>query len=174
MRLVVCVLCIAASARADDGDGLLTLHAEPHDGEPAAPLLTIDPTLATRFETLHADEDTATARIPLGKHLEAQLARTAWSNTDIAERGWQSSAGLTATFGQWHVGALASWNGVDGRLGNGRYLDYGVSIARTFNLSRWMTAWIALSVGMRQWTGVPPAGEANGATLTLSVGTTFR
>ena len=170
MRLAVCVLCVAASAHADDG---LSLHAEPHDAEPP-PQLTLDPMLESRFETLHADEDSAAARIPLGKHLSAQLETTAWSNSDIAERGWRSAAGITLDRGNWHLTALASWNGVDGRFGSGRYTDVGVSLARTFRMSRWMTAWIALSIGQRRWSDNPPVGERNGTVLMLSIGTTFR
>jgi hypothetical protein len=170
MRTVACVLCIAAAARADDG---LSLHAERRDAE-HVPELSLDPLLESRFETLHADEDTAAARIPLGAHLAAQLETTAWSNTDIAERGWRSAAGLTASRGNWHLTAGVAWNGVDGRFGSGRYTDYRLSLARTFRLSRWMTAWIALSLEHRQWAGTPPAGEQNGTALMLSVGTTFR
>jgi hypothetical protein len=170
MRLAVCVLCVAASARADDG---LSLHAGPHDAEPG-PQLTLDPLLESRFETLHADEDTAAARIPLGHHLAVQLENTAWSNRDITEHGWRSVAGITADHGNWHLSALASWNGVDGWFGGGRYTDYSVSLAHTFRLSRWMTAWIALSLASRQWSGTPPPGERNGATVMLTIGTTFR
>lgn len=172
MRLAVCVLCVAASAHADDG---LALHAAPHDREPdTGPLLTLDPVLTSRFETLHADEDTTTARIPLGHHLTAVLANTDWSNTDIVEKGWRSSAELRFDRGNWHLSALGAWNGVDGRFGGGRYTDLGVSLARTFRLSRWMTAWIALSLVQRRWLDVPPPGEGNGTTFMLSVGTTFR
>jgi hypothetical protein len=170
MRTAACVLCIAASAHADDG---LALHAVRRDAEPA-PQLELDPILSSRFETLHADEDTHAARIPLGPHLTAQLETTAWSNLDITEHGWSSVARLAADRGPWHASALVSWNGVDGWLGGGRYTDVGVALARTFHLSRWMTAWIALSISQRQWSGSPPPGERSGTTVMLSIGTTFR
>ena len=133
-----------------------------------------NPLLESRFETLHADEDTAAARIPLGHQLAVQLETTAWSNRDIAEHGWRSVAGITADRGDWHLSARASWNGVDGRFGGGRYTDYGVSLARTLRMSRWMTAWIALSIAHRQWSDTPPAGERNGTAVMLTIGTTFR
>jgi len=65
-------------------------------------------------------------------------------------------------------------NHLDTRYGRGTYYDLRISLFRTLRLSKWMTAWIALSVGHRQWADAPPAGEKSETQATLSIGTTFR
>jgi hypothetical protein len=167
MRWTAGLLLVPALAHADDG---IELHAR---GE-QPPILVLDPTLASRFESLHADEQRDHAVVPVGRGVDAILDNTSWVNDDVVERGWRAAAGLTRDFGVARLTATASWNGVDGWLGGGRYVDLTIALTRTFKLSRWMTAWISLSVGVRSWTGTPPPGERNGAAVMLGVGTTFR
>ncbi len=168
MRTAGPLLFLAATAHADDG---LAVHAESRD---QTPILVLDPTLASRFETVHATEDSAHAIIPIGHGVDAILDSSSWVNDAIVERGWRSAAGLTRDFGVARLTATASYGGLDGRLGDGRYVDLTLALAHTVRLSRWMTAWISLSVTVRQWQGSPPPGESNDATVMLGVGTTFR
>lgn len=167
MRWTAGLLLVPALAQADDG---IELHAR---GE-QPPILVLDPTLASRFETVHADEQSQHAIVPIGRGVDAILENTSWANTDVVARGWRTAAGLTRDFGVARLTAMASYNGVDGWLGGGRYVDLTVALTHTFKLSRWMTAWISLSLSVRSWTGTPPPGESNGAAAMLSVGTTFR
>lgn len=168
MRLAGCLLLVAAVAHADDG-----LEVRTHAAE-SAPILVLDPNLAERFETLHAVEDTAHAVVPVGHGVDAILDSDAWANDDVVEHGWRAAAGFTRDFGFARLTAGASYNAMNGRFGDGSYVDFTVALTRTFKLSRWMTAWISLSLGLRSWTSTPPLGQKNGGALMLSVGTTFR
>jgi len=167
MRWAACLMLVPALAQADDG---IEVHARAEQ----PPVLVLDPTLTSRFESLHADEANVHSVVPVGHGVDAILDNTTWANPDIVERGWRAAAGLTRDFGVARLTAMASYNGVDGWLGDGRYVDLTVALTRTFRLSRWMTAWISLSISVRSWTGTPPPGERNGAAAMLSVGTTFR
>jgi len=162
------LLAATAHARADDG---VAVHAEARE---PAPTLVLDPTLTSRFESVHAAEQTAHAILPVGHGVDAILDSAAWANDDISQHGWRAAAGLTRDFGVARLTATASYGGLDGRLGDGRYVDLTLALTHTFRLSRWMTAWISLSVSVRNWQGTPPPGESNGATVMLGVGTTFR
>jgi hypothetical protein len=162
------LLLLPALAHADDGLGIRVETRE------QAPILVLDPTLESRFETHGADEQHDHAVIPVGHGVDAILDQMSWADQDIMQNGWRSAAGLTRDFGFARLTAMGSYNGIDGRLGDGRYVDLTVALTKTFHLSHWMTAFISLSLSVRQWTGTPPPGERNGATGMLSVGTTFR
>ncbi len=167
MRRAASLLLLPALAHADDG---IEVHARANE----PPVLVLDPTLTSRFESLHADEDTAHVIVPVGRGVDAILENTTWVNDDITQRGWRAAAGLTRDFGVARLTASATYGGTDGFLGGGRYVDLTVALTHTFHLSRWMTAWISLSLTARTWQGTPPPGEQNGAAAMLSVGTTFR
>lgn len=167
MRWSAGLLLVPALAHGDDGIELRARTEQP-------PILVLDPTLTSRFESIHADEDEVHAVLPVGRGVDVILDNTTWSNPEIVERGWRTAAGLTRDFGVARLTAMASYNRVDGWLGGGRYVDLSIALSRTFKLSRWMTAWISLSISVRNWTGTPPPGERNGAAAMLSVGTTFR
>ncbi|CAN5922920.1 hypothetical protein BH11MYX3_BH11MYX3_13590 [soil metagenome] len=114
--------------------------------------------------------------IAIGRHTWVELEGTRWSNElDVRERGWTAGARLAHDFGPFFVGIGAELHSMDRRYSSGSYYDVGLTIGRSKKLSRWMTAWIALSIGRRMWLGdKPPVGEDNGEQVMLSVGTTFR
>lgn len=169
MRRAAWLVLVPAIAGADD---TVDLHA--HASEKDVPILVLDPALTSRFESVHADEQTAHAIVPVGRGVDAILENTTWTNDDLAQRGWRSAAGLTRDFGVARLTATAAYGGTDGWIGGGRYVDLTIALTRTFKLSRWMTGFISLSLGVRSWQGTPPPGESNGASAMLSVGTTFR
>lgn len=88
--------------------------------------------------------------------------------------GWQAATELSYDLGPFRIGANLAVGHVDGRFERGTYQIVGVAIFRTFELSRWMHAWISLGVGRQQWVGSPPPGEADATVIGLSIGTTFR
>lgn len=94
---------------------------------------------------------------------------------DVGARGWRARFELGADVGPFWLGVHVAAGRVDGRFEQGTYRDIGVSLLKRFRLSRWMLAWIGLTIGHRQWLGdAPPPGEQNGPSLMLTVGTTFR
>ena len=90
-------------------------------------------------------------------------------------RGWRAATQLTYDLGPFKLGASVAVNHVDSRFERGTYAFVGVSLYRTFRLSRWNIGWIALTLGRQQWFGaMPPNGEANATTASLNIGMTFR
>jgi hypothetical protein len=172
---------LVVAARAARADDELEAHARSKllwDG----PSLVLDPVLLPRLEGLGAAEERERTPLRLGPRTRLVLEGVHWANQDTAERqhvdvvarGWRAAARLSYDFGFLRLGASASVDHVDTRFGSGSYVDLGVSLSRTVRLSRWMTAWISLSLGRRRWQGSPPAGEADSTEAMLTVGTTFR
>lgn len=146
------------------------------------PKLHLDPILRTRLEGLGTVEERKTTTLQIGP-IEATLEgarfaiddRKAEPTIDLPVRGWRTSLRLSHDFGFVRLEASLSRNHVDMHHGRGTYRERGVSLSRTFRLSRWMRAVVGLDIGQRAWEGdQPPAGEANETTVMLRVGTTFR
>jgi hypothetical protein len=148
---------------------------------PDVPLLHLD-----AFSPLNAESsavaDHAMSRLDLGRGVRVTAEGT-WrssaltsplSELDGTVRGWSAASELSYAVGPFRLGARAGAGYVDHRFERGSYRFAGVSVSRTFRLSRWMLAWISLGIGFKQWSGAPPPGESNGAALELTVGTTFR
>ena len=70
--------------------------------------------------------------------------------------------------------AELSQNVMSSRYGSGSYRDISLMISKSHRFSRWVTGWIGLSIGNRQWDGEAPDGEANATTIMLTIGGTFR
>jgi hypothetical protein len=64
-------------------------------------------------------------------------------------------------------------SGDKGVVGRGRYRELGVSLRRTFRLSRTMHAWVSLSVGHRAWSKASTLDEPDTTEVMLSIGSTF-
>jgi hypothetical protein len=177
-------LVISGAARADDATSL-------HDGERPAllrkddePMLHIDPIAAPTFTGLGATNLVEERkRIDLGKHTWVELEGTQWKNDlDVPQRGWSAGVRIAHDFGPFWMSASASVNyvdsrfgrGVDPKRGRGTSRDVGVTIGKSKRFSRWVTAWIALTVGYRSWQGEAPIDEQDGGQAMLSVGGTFK
>lgn len=122
-----------------------------------------------------ADVDERTT-VTLGRHTWLELEGTRWSNElDVPERGWNAGVRVAHRIGPVLVSLGAELHNIDRRYSSGSYYDVGLTIGTSKKLSRWMTAWLALTIGRRTWLGdKPPDGEANGYQLMISVGTTFK
>ncbi|MDX2089631.1 MAG: hypothetical protein SFX73_17380 [Kofleriaceae bacterium] len=160
-----------SAARADDVVGVRERAWFRPDEEP---LLHVDPVWRPQ-RALDATTDTTRVAYFIAGTAVA-FERSAWTDTTsgIPGDGWGTTLRVSRQLGPLRIGGYASYQRLDTRLARGEYIDLGVSVGRTFTLSKWMTAWIALSLGTRRWQGSPPPGEQNETTLMLSVGTTFR
>lgn len=149
------------------------------------PLLHIDPVWRPN-RALDGAETVTRATYSIGDTLVA-LERSGWTDstgvvgegqgpsTGIVGDGWGATLRLSRKLGPLRVGGYASYQTLDTRLLRTSYVDLGLSAGRTFKVSQWMTAWIALSFGRRRWLGeIPLLSEKTENTLMLSVGTTFR
>jgi hypothetical protein len=168
----------SAPLRADDS---AWLHA------PEGPWLHLDPVLPSSLENLGVTHDHQTVTRTLGPDTRIILDGSWWSADpdlptqgfaarDVAGQGWRTSLRGSRRLGPVEIGASAALEFVDGRYGRGTFAEVGLSVGKTVKLSRWMTAWISLSLGRRRWLGEgpPPAGEADATQIMLSIGTTFR
>ncbi len=162
------------------------------------PLLHLDPVLPG-IASLGTREDThERTMMQLGDHTWAELEGVHWTNQDrdrrilndetTPERGWTASIRLSHDFGPFQATLLARLGEIDSqqallsqrlsgdtaRLGPAHYYDLSVTIGKSKKLSRWNTAWIALTLGYRGWIGKPPGDELSGGQAMLSIGTTFK
>jgi len=171
-----------AGADGDDDAAPPGIHVRGLDAPPTdEPLLHLNPNL---FDTA-ADGGVVAgegAKLDLGPH--ARLAAQAtWWQTGLSPgiladdiqlgphiNGWQAAAELSYDLGWFRLGVNASL----GRYGDLSHRMVGLFAYRTFKLSRWMNAWIALGLSWEQWDTPALAGPQRGTTVGLSIGTTFR
>ncbi len=182
MRVVVAVvLSLPTVVRADEATSVST--SDVGGEEPALlrrtdePLLHVDPIIQPlRIGPPEAIDVDDQKTIVLGKRTWVELQGIRYTNTSVTpERGWTASLRLAHDLGPFTVVAHATAGGVDSRYTRGSYYDVGLTIGKSKKLSRWMTAWIALSIGRREWLGEPPPGETKSSTgVFLSIGTTFK
>ena len=178
---VAVVLLLPTVVRADEATSVSTSD---DGGEESAllrktdePLLHLDPIAQPLRlglpETVDVSEQTT---IVLGKRTWVELQGMHTTSTSVTpERPWTASLRLAHDLGPFTVIAHATTGGVESRYERGSYYDVGVTIGTTKKLSRWMTGWIALSIGRREWFGEPPPGETKDSTgVFLSIGTTFK
>jgi len=153
--------------------------------DPGEPLLTLDVVPRPNIVGLGVTDDTHRTAISLGKRATITLTGTSWkgyadavprdgiSDNDIA-RGTSAGIGFHYDFGWLQLDADLSENVLSSRYGSGAYRDISLRISKSHRFSRWVTGWIGLSIGYRQWEGTPPPGEANSGNIMLSIGGTFR
>lgn len=175
MRGVLIVLVLVQTAHADEPT---ELHEEaPHEGltrDATGPLLHLEPLLRPNVESFVTDRESHTASFDLGPIARANIEASAWRGELFGATGWSGTIRVAHDFKWFQVGFEASINRVDSGTTHGSYRLLGLSIMRTKKLSRWMTAWISLTIGKRTWEGQPPRGETNDTAVMLSIGTTFR
>lgn len=153
--------------------------------DPAEPLLKLDVVPRPTIVGLGVTEDTHRTAIRIGPRATLTMSGTAWKGytdavprdgtpeIDVA-RGSRAAIGVSYDFGWLQLDAQISQNVLSSRYGSGSYRDFSLTISKSHRFSRWVTGWIALSIGHRQWDGEAPDGEADATHVMLSIGGTFR
>ena len=178
-RAAVVILAVARTAAADDGIRVHVEREEVHE-----PYLTLDPVLRSNFEGLTVHSERHETDVSIGD-THVILEGIAAANTDdpgrghviedVESRSWRAGVRFSRKVGPFDFEAWGAVENVQTRYGRGTYRDVGVALVKRFALSRWMKAWVSLSLNNRKWLDdKPPDGEANGTTFMLSLGTTFR
>lgn len=151
------------------------------------PLLHLDTALGVNAEGIGADVQEQISAIAIGR-LRAVAGGRWWQaglspalpgpagthELDVVAHGWRLAGELSYDLGVVRIGASYAASRVESRSESGSYTDVAVSASRTFQLSRGMLGWISLGAGVRRWTGRPPPGEANGTSVLLSVGGSWK
>jgi hypothetical protein len=189
-RLVfVAVVGMTGIARAQPIQVRAAAERDRSDGPPA-PWSLSDPLWRPGLEPHDAQRDASALPLKLGAHTWAVVEGSWWSaereaaayggSRDRLGHGWTTGLHIAHDFGVFRVDAGGTVGQVDGvddlghRNARGIYTDLGVTISRTFRLSRWSVAWISLGVGRRYWQGAAPTGESDGTQVMLKIGVTFR
>ena len=88
---------------------------------------------------------------------------------DLSTNGWRAAGELSIDLGWFRAGANASYSRTSYDL---VHKTRGLFIAKTFDLSRWMHAWIMLGLSDEEW----QLGHEveRGRSIGLTLGTTFR
>lgn len=172
VRAAALVIWLGVSrAHADDATEL-------HEGltrEPTGPLLQIESMLRSNPEGFDALVKHESVDFELGPRTRARALANAWTNPLFNGEGWGTTLRLVHDFKVIQFSVEAGYQRVDSTFAHGGYAFVGLSLTRTLRLSKWMTAWISLSVGKRRWLGQqPPPGEADDTAVMLNLGTTFR
>jgi len=178
LLVLVPALSPAPAGATVDDDEPPGVHVRVHDEHGDEPLLHLDPTL---FDSARAEGglvDGNAATLSLGPHARLSAEATWWQTglapsmfaDDLPIHGWRAAAELSYDLGPFRVGVNASL----GRNGDLSHRMVGLFAFRTFKLSRWMTAWIALGLAWEQWDTPALARPRQGATIGLTLGTTFR
>ncbi len=187
---------LAGAAHADDP---VEVHESTLLDKGTEPLLHLDPVALPGIAGLGTRDDThERTMMQLGEHTWVELEGVHWTNQDkdrrflndetTPERGWTASVRLSHDFGPFEASVLGRIGEVDSqqallaqrfsgdktRFTPGHYYEVGVTIGKSKKLSRWKTAWIALTLGYRGWIGEPPGDELSGGQAMLSIGTTFK
>ncbi len=166
---------IAPSVASADGT---TVHLRWLGEEPAEPWLHLD---ATTLDPAIAEGGIADGRsVELALGPRARLAAEGrwWQSglapsmfaSDLPVHGWRVGGEVSYDLGPFRVGVAASLT----RDGDVSHRMVGLFAYRTFHLSRWMRAWIALGITFDEWEGAGVSGPRQGTTLGLTLGTTFR
>lgn len=171
---LACAVIIAAPARADP-PASVTAHGEAGGAPAATPEddWLVRPVIEDLGDWDATGETHARIR---GADLTLHGARWIGNelSTDPAANGWRASVALSRDVGFARLGVYATADRVDSRFERGTMFSAGIALTRTLRLSRWMTAWLSLSVGVYRWTGTSPADERSGAAAMVTLGTTFR
>lgn len=193
--LVACLLA-AGVAHADEAT---SVHESSLLDKGTEPLLHLDPIALPSSGGLGHVEDThERTMMQLGDHTWAELEGIHWTNQErdrrftsdltTPERGWTASLRISHDFGPFEMSVLGRLGEVESQSSQlaqrmdgerkayrpGRYYEIGLTIGKAKKLSRWKTAWIALTLGHRAWIGKPPIGEEDSSQVMLSIGTTFK
>ncbi len=193
--LVACLLA-AGVAHADEPT---SVHESSLLEKGTEPLLHLEPLgLPSAGGHGHVEDLRERTMMQIGDHAWAELEGVHWTNqgpdrrftTDLTtpERGWTASLRLSHDFGPFEASVLGRVGEIDSqhaqlgaqladsrsRYTRARYYDIAFTIGTSKKLSRWKTAWFALTIGHRAWIGQPPGDEQDATQVMLSIGTTFK
>jgi hypothetical protein len=162
-----------ASAHADDA--LTVRMRRAAEQEPGEPMLHLDTTpLSADAEGGIVDrEGTAIDLGPVriaaeGTWWQSGHAPSAFAE-DLSANGWRAAGELSLDLGWFRVGANASYSRTSYE---GVHKTRGLFVAKTFDVSRWMRAWIMLGLSDEEWQLGPRVER--GRSIGISLGTTFR
>jgi hypothetical protein len=154
------LLLASATASADD----LRLRFDEQPREPLLHLDLFDPAIADGTVADHA-----AVAFALGSRVRFAADGSWWqAGSNTATHGWRAGGELSYDLGAFRLGLATSLT----RDGETSRRLLGLFAYRTFHLSRWMHAWIALGLTFEQTQDPRDAYQAT--TLGLSLGTTFR
>jgi len=184
MRLAVVALVAMSNVAMADGDGI-TVRVPERWEQDSGPQLHLDYVTRDATEGPASTHERKTTIYELGPLARVVAQGDWWSSMsgpdltgahdlEVTARGWRAGLELSHDFGWFRLGVNVAMGHVDSPLERGDYRMIGISLFRTFRLSRWMQAWISLTAGYQQWLGTPPPGQQSAGTIMLGFGTTFR
>jgi hypothetical protein len=192
VRVVLAHVVAAGVVHADDGapldvsmDDLAVRESSTLFHDPGEPQLKLDIIPRPAAIGLGVLEDTQRTALRLGKRAMITASGTSWkgyadavpfdgNESDIAN-GRRTAVGFHYDFGWLQLDAELARSSLSSRFGpSGTYRDVSLRLSKSHRFSRWVTGWIALSVGRRIWEGEPPEGEEDSTFIMLSIGGTFR
>ncbi|GEM_PF-5840408 len=188
--VIVHAVATTAIALADDPPSVSADDLSVRDSgslfhDPGEPMLKLDIVPRPMAVGLGVTEETHRTAIKLGARAMITMTGTSWKgyadavprdgvpDNDVT-RGSRAAIGFHYDFGWLQLDAELSQNVMSSRYGSGSYRDISLMISKSHRFSRWVTGWIGLSIGNRQWDGEAPDGEANATTIMLTIGGTFR
>lgn len=171
---VIAVMAIGAPAMAaiDDGRSVTARDdaAEPKQERP--PLLDFEQGLNVRLEGF----DSESTRIDLSPRTQLGVG-SAWRAVPDHEqrdndrvRWWKAGATLSYDLGWARVTFHGAYEHQENEFARGEYISLGTEITHERKLSKNVTGFISLTLGMRTWRGRPLPGEQNAMQGMLSVG----
>lgn len=196
------VTAVTSPARADDPDEGETPQVDKGGDREVSDVPELELVLWPQSRGLGGTEQRERWTIDLGGEARIDLTGLWWANDDDVKpgqvrldspaRGWTTGVQLSrdlgfarftvhgsvgqvdSEFGREQIRDAGSERG-DVAVGRGRYREVGVSLRKTFRLSRTMNAWISLGLGHRAWSQDRKLTlrEPDATELTLSIGTTF-
>lgn len=150
---------VRRAAEQDPGEPMLHLDATPLAAEAEGGIVVREGTVIDIGPVRIAGE---------GTWWESGLAPSRFGE-DLSTSAWRVAGELSVDLGWFRVGANASYSRTSYEL---VHKTKGLFIAKTFDVSRWMHAWIMLGLSDEEW----QLGHEvqRGRTIGVSIGTTFR
>lgn len=177
MRVWLCSVLVMAHtvAAADDA---ITVRMESRADAPPEGWLHLDAAMP-RFES--ASGGTVDGRVgilDLGSRARLAVEGTWWQTglapsmfaTDLETSGWRAALEMSYDLGPFRVGMNASLS----REGDRGHRMVGLFAYRTFQLSRWVRAWIVLGISLEEWELAGGDVRRRAGTVGLAIGGTFR
>ena len=153
MRAVLVALALVpAAVHADDASAVRQAETPALVRGADETMLHLDPVVLPFLADLRAREERRSRPLFVGAHTWIELEGARWENAlDVPERGWMVGLHAAHDVGWLRASVSARLHNIDSRQGGGAYYDLGLTIGTSKRLSRWMTAWIALTIGARTW-----------------------
>jgi hypothetical protein len=158
-------------------DETITLSMRRSGETRTEPWLHLDATAADPADAKGGLTDGRGVLFELGPRVRLSAAGRWWQTAlapslftdDLRSHGWRAGGELSYDLGPFRVGINASMGRDDGAT----HRMVGLFAYRTFQLSRWMHAWIVLGIALEQRND-PGQQATQGTSIGLMLGTTFR